>query len=122
MFKKLQDVQVVVHGNGGAIFVIPSIGAPIQESEHIFCMNQERGLRIAQNQMTLLRGGSIKVSRMRLTGLKGDMNNFLNDLLKILTLSQGLCKRLGRGKQLNYNNKHQTILLLHNHLQFKKAE
>ena len=88
MFRKFHDVEVVDHGNGSVISVIYRIRAPIQELRHIYCMIQERGLNIAQKQMIQLRGGSIRVSRMRLIGLEEDMNNLLKLLLKPQTLSQ----------------------------------
>ena len=100
--KKFHVVEVVVHENGNATFVNPNIRDPIQELRHICYMNQERGLRIAQKQMTQLRGGSIKVSKMRLISRKENMISFLKLLLKlqIQALSQ-LCKRRGKGEQLN---------------------
>ena len=66
-------MEVVVHGNDGAIFGIYRIRAPIQELRHIYCMIQERGLNNAQKQMIQLREGSITLSKMSLTKPKEDM-------------------------------------------------
>jgi hypothetical protein len=64
----------------------------------------------------------MRVSRKRLIGLKEDMNSLLMLLLGLQTLSQRLCMKQGRGKQLRINNnyKHQNILKVHL-LEFKRA-
>ena len=75
MFKRLQNVEVVAHGNGDVLYAICHIRAPTQESKHIYCMKQERVLKAAKKQVTQVIGGSMKLSKMRLTELKEDMTS-----------------------------------------------
>ena len=119
MFKRLQDVEVVAHGNGDVLCANCRIRDPTQESKHIYCMKQERVLKDAKKQVTQVIGGSMKLSKMRLIGLKEDMASLGILLFNLQTSSQGLCLKQGRGEQLNNKYKYQMPKGL---LQCKRAE
>jgi hypothetical protein len=72
-------------------------------------MSKALGFLLAFQNILFLSGLHVEVNTSR----NYHNINMLLLSVRILTLSQGLCMKQGRGKQLNNNNKHQKIQKVH---------